>query len=338
VTKFFGWKTTSATRPFALAALKAVFFRKDRGFPSAILNEMLTFIRNSKGKAEAMDKKHDDCFVKNTMILTDKGNVPIQNIKVGDMVMTRNGYKPVEMTRSSVKKITKNIGLVGTHSHPIILANGEEKDLFKVSHNDTLHIWNQKKQKIQKLSYTKAKNIIENQNQNTDNTESIIGDTTNSMNPHLHCTDKYGLTQMEKYQKVTLFIIKMVIHSITILKTLKQCLLMNTQNFTWLKGKKKEKQIVKGAENNLATIQQEKQNGVHTNVTPETDMVYNLQIKDCHEYFANNILVHNCIMAGSIGYAILQEQGHYTEDSKADEGFSHMKAIFGEDNGSQLNH
>lgn len=63
VTKFFGWKTTSATRPFALAALKAVFFRLDSGFPAQLLNEMLTFIRNTKGKPEAMDKKHDDCIL-----------------------------------------------------------------------------------------------------------------------------------------------------------------------------------------------------------------------------------------------------------------------------------
>lgn len=60
ITKFFGWKTTSSTRPFALAALKAVFLRKSGGFPSALLNEMFTFIRNVKGKPEAMDKKNDD--------------------------------------------------------------------------------------------------------------------------------------------------------------------------------------------------------------------------------------------------------------------------------------
>ena len=60
ITKFFGWKTTSATRPFSLAALKAVFLRKNGGFPSALLNEMFTFIRNAKGKPEAMDKKKDD--------------------------------------------------------------------------------------------------------------------------------------------------------------------------------------------------------------------------------------------------------------------------------------
>lgn len=63
VTKFFGWKTTSSTRPFALAALKAVFFRKNSGFPTALLKEMLTFIRNEKGKPEAMDKKHDDVIM-----------------------------------------------------------------------------------------------------------------------------------------------------------------------------------------------------------------------------------------------------------------------------------
>lgn len=60
VTKFFGWKTTSATRPFALASLKAVFLRKNQGFPMAILTEMVTFLRNSKGRPEALAGKHDD--------------------------------------------------------------------------------------------------------------------------------------------------------------------------------------------------------------------------------------------------------------------------------------
>lgn len=63
VTKFYGWKTNGSTRPFALAALKAVVFRKDSGFPPVILNEMLTFVRNMKGKPEAMDKKHDDVIM-----------------------------------------------------------------------------------------------------------------------------------------------------------------------------------------------------------------------------------------------------------------------------------
>lgn len=62
-TKHFGWKTTSATRPFALVALKAVFLRKASGFPAAILEEMTTFIRNAKGKPEALDGKNDDVIM-----------------------------------------------------------------------------------------------------------------------------------------------------------------------------------------------------------------------------------------------------------------------------------
>jgi len=76
VTKFFGWKTTSATRPFALAALKAVFFRKNSGFPAQLLNEMFTFIRNAKGKPEAMDKKHDDIIMSSSIayaVLQEEG-------------------------------------------------------------------------------------------------------------------------------------------------------------------------------------------------------------------------------------------------------------------------
>ncbi len=60
VTKLFGWKTTSATRPFSLAALKAVFLRKNGGFPAALLTEMVTFLRNAKGRPEALLGKNDD--------------------------------------------------------------------------------------------------------------------------------------------------------------------------------------------------------------------------------------------------------------------------------------
>ena len=60
ITKFYGWKTTSATRPFALTALKAAFLRKNGGFPKQLLNEMFSFVRNEKGRPEAMQGKNDD--------------------------------------------------------------------------------------------------------------------------------------------------------------------------------------------------------------------------------------------------------------------------------------
>lgn len=63
ITRYFGWKTTSATRPFALQALKAVFLRKTTGFPTQLLGEMVTFLRNAKGRAEALSGKHDDVIM-----------------------------------------------------------------------------------------------------------------------------------------------------------------------------------------------------------------------------------------------------------------------------------
>lgn len=60
--KYFGWKTTSATRPFMLASLKAAFMRIG-WFPAGLLEEMLVFVRNAKGRPEAMAGKHDDIIM-----------------------------------------------------------------------------------------------------------------------------------------------------------------------------------------------------------------------------------------------------------------------------------
>jgi hypothetical protein len=76
VTKYFGWKTTGATRPFALASLKAAFLRKSSGFPAALLGEMFTFVRNEKGKPEAMANKHDDIIMASSIgyaVLQEQG-------------------------------------------------------------------------------------------------------------------------------------------------------------------------------------------------------------------------------------------------------------------------
>lgn len=61
-TKFFGWKTTSATRPFMLVSLKAVFMRLF-WLPHALLYEMQKFVRNMKGRPEAMSGEHDDLIM-----------------------------------------------------------------------------------------------------------------------------------------------------------------------------------------------------------------------------------------------------------------------------------
>jgi len=86
-TKFFGWKTMSSNRYFMLAALKAVFLRKNEGFPLALLEEMTTFVRNVKGKAEAIAGKHDDKIMAASIaysILQEKGVLKIETTESQD--------------------------------------------------------------------------------------------------------------------------------------------------------------------------------------------------------------------------------------------------------------
>ena len=380
ITKFFGWKTTSATRPFALAALKAVFFRKESGFPTQMLEEMLTFIRNEKGKPEAMAKKNDDCFVKDTMIMTDKGDVKIQNIKVGDLVLTRNGYKPVEFTRNRYRNIVRKLNLTGTPTHKVITVDGE-KELDSICDYDKIHIWNTKKQKIEKLSYIDVRNIIDTQKQKHDSIGCIFGNTISNIKPRLLFIGKFGLIISEKYLMVLSYITRMETLSITQLKIWKVrveadmrktiCGHQNEESFLGKQLKNREQDYTKLEQNGekrqkgLNLI--EKIHSLHYSKLKEIlfvvfvksllnlgfimlnivllpvvifiqilklglrRKVYNLQVSDTHEYFANGILVSNCVMAGSIAYAVLQEQGVYVEDTSGGEGFSHLRAIFGED-------
>lgn len=61
-TKQFGWKTDKSTRDSMLTELRSVF--NDHDFKvKPLLNEMLSFVRNSVGKPQAMLGKHDDLII-----------------------------------------------------------------------------------------------------------------------------------------------------------------------------------------------------------------------------------------------------------------------------------
>lgn len=62
VSKSFGWRTDKQTRDSMLTELRSVFSEKNF-HQEALLNEMLSFVRNSRGKPEAMLGKHDDLIV-----------------------------------------------------------------------------------------------------------------------------------------------------------------------------------------------------------------------------------------------------------------------------------
>jgi intein/homing endonuclease len=197
---------THNTRPKMLSDLKdAIDNEVLKVYDKETIEEMFSFIVNRQGKPVAENGQHDDlCFVAGTKIMTSKGQIPVEKLKLKDMVMTTEGLKPILAMSKRKAKVIKRLGLVGTPDHPIITKRGVVP-LDKVKASDIIYIWNEK------LSSIEEKNITDILNLREDNYESIIGDTVIGKNHPLHYIGRFGLTILEKSQKIMLSIIKIII-------------------------------------------------------------------------------------------------------------------------------
>ena len=202
-----GWHSNRKTKPDMFYEFKKDFNDGLIEIPDErVLKEMLAFTKLDlqDARSSAITRHFDlltSCFVEGTMILTDNGQRNIEELNVGDLVMTRDGYKPIIATMCSLKRVVTNIGLTGTPDHPVFCNDNEIKDLSHIDKDDRMYIWDSKVQKIERQFYTEVQNTIDIQTQNYEH----IGNT---------------------YQRV-----------------------------------------------------------------------FNIQVADSPEYFANNILVHNCVIA-----------------------------------------
>ncbi len=186
---------------------------------------------------------HDDCIAEGNLVLTKKGQIPIENITTNDYVMTRGGFQRVlKIWDKGVFPVINNVGITGTADHRIITVKGE-KHLCNVSASDILHVWNSSKQRIEKLSYIKAKNIIDTLTQKDITCDATTGDMINGKSRLSRYIDKFGLTRLVKYLKGFMYTIKMAIPSIMKYQTWNVYQQMNTQD-TILNLKQQEKEQV----------------------------------------------------------------------------------------------
>lgn len=382
--KYLGYTTTgtgatSRDTLYKATLMKAVQMNYDRINDSTLINELAS-LNVKNGRIDHSTAGHDDtCFVGSTLIRTNKGNVPIAELKVGDLVLTRKGYKPIINIYVREERVISKYNFTGTPSHPFITPDGivEFKDLTLGS---KIYVWNEK------LSCIMESRIIDTLIPKVPLLADIIIDMINGKNLLLHFIVKYGKITMVLFQKISAFITKTVIGAITqsriwnafryrniyidiqpqikldknklknpnkmtilvngakkIQKKLINCIVKTVEKVKdWKIGEKtiqilltklqllqekrqlnyipKQESLLTNGEEKIQISQKHWLKKIKTNLKNGTitirnlfmnmlsklekhpqkqeerkEKVYNLLVDDCHEYFANDVLVHNCI-------------------------------------------
>jgi len=304
-------------------------------------------------------KVRDHCLIAGTQIETLDGPKNIEDIEVGEYVLTRAGYMRVlksgvtrRNTNISTLKLSNGETLTGTPDHPVYIKGlgftrmDALQYTFKIeplNHN----VWHQQ-------SCITASPTGAIPNPMNDQTVFTL-DHTAGMGPRNIYTARYGRIFMERFRRATQYIIKTVTPSITIHPTLNAFPHLNIFQNTTKNGlktlnierdrehiltksdhlqkngtaQKKEKSgianmalrfigNVNQSINNVITVAKSlmtsRDGQLHdfaqTDANPVTDDgiyvlsvqpldrksdVYDLTVEGCHEFYANGILVHNCV-------------------------------------------
>ncbi len=128
-----------------------VWFPADKDWVSDLEVELLGFPHGT----------HDDqCFVAGTQITTDQGDVSIEKIRVGDLVLTRRGYRRVTASGCTGIKPTITLHtsdgreLTGTRNHPIWTEEKGWSPMEKSVSRTLLIAWNHQQKSNISGSYT----------------------------------------------------------------------------------------------------------------------------------------------------------------------------------------
>ena len=169
-----------------------------------------------KNLKEKPIKSHDHaCFIAGTLVETINGQKPIEEIKIGDLVHTRKGYRKVydsALTQidAEVRTITFSNGskLTATGNHPVWVENKGFIPVDALRYGDIINIspnWEEQVWKQKLLNGTEELGDYTQQK----NTSKVI-DTI--------CIKKCGKVSTEKFQKDITFTTKTVIEKIMQLK------------------------------------------------------------------------------------------------------------------------
>lgn len=163
------------------------------------------------------------CLSGETLVDTDLGKKKLKDIKIGDKVLTRQGFRKVIHTQCNGQKEVYAIdfgnkkSIIATGDHRIFTASGWKRV-------DEL-------QELETLCVNKSNLMARFIKKLLGNGQLNILDVTRKENGFIYI-EKFGNFIMEKFQKGASFIIKTLIHSITRLKTWFALRNVNIQNCT----------------------------------------------------------------------------------------------------------
>lgn len=240
-----------------------VKLKKDDKMSQYLINEAALF-------TEDMSHSHDDsCFVAGTKVATIWGNKNIEDLKVGDLVITPWGLSPITRTTSRMKKVINNIGLTGTKDHKIYTThdysfdNLENVDYSMVSKLtiEELISW-----QIKSLYCSMAKNTTVTQRQDIMKIKAFLTEKEKQ-------SGFIGLfmnfIREKKFLKAIIFITKMKIKIITTLAIWLLCHRANMLKFIakellrFGKGLKCKKQVNEGEKKQkFGTLLKREENGI----------------------------------------------------------------------------
>lgn len=283
--------------------------------------------------------KHDDiCLAGNTLIKTSRGDIKIKNVVEGDFVLTRDGYKKVlKSYMTGLKSTITRLGITATPDHPFITNDGVRR-FDNIRPSDILYIWNEKLSSIEEKNITDILNQKED-NLESISGDTINGKNHHLRfidRFGLTILGKYLLDSISIIKMKILSIMKYPILNslvnqttpayIQVNHTEKKCpeetLKLHESSLVNGMGAKQEgngmgyiqekdgtiSNLLKKNAFNVAKntrLHSKIQNSVGNNTaesnTENYTKVYNLLIEDSHEFFANNVLVHNC---DALAYAL----------------------------------
>lgn len=301
-----------------------------------LIKELRSYIWDTDKTGKRLNKPidhHNHCFVGDTLITTIKGQVKIKDVQAGDLVLTSNGYKKVlkrwdnglkQVSNYSMQFETKNVYLSCTNEH-LIKTVKKWKQVSHLNTNDTLFLYNYLTEK--NTGYTQMKSILVGV---IEGFIQMFGNITMEIYQKvITCIMLMAIPIIMTFQILTSFL-RHFIYGLKVKSDLKT--ILNGQKIFMQKVLKKQKNgisqnkvengilntgkkvglieslknwFVKFVIKNTKQDMEEFQSiAIQTAKLLRLDveekgyqLVYDLFVEETHEYFANGILVHNCVDA-----------------------------------------